>query len=331
MRVVLLATVVLGTMMAAGCRTHHAPTVTPQAFAGSVASAMAVASSGDALTSVASASPEPKGVAFDSIGALDAVSDGTVWIAVGATLMVSRDEGHTWERLPDPPSAVSSLDFVDPVHGFAIDEEGLIKTLDGGRTWRQWNRGLRGDVQFVDQQDGWVSDGDLLRTTDGGVTWNAGANPCGTHERAIYGFYSVSGGWAACGGQFATIMQTSQWFFRSDDGGVSWKRIGGFSIVGTPVAGVPALHVGAIVDVFAIDESCAWFGSIRLPATTLGCRPERSVGETDLGEIRLFVFPSGERGYALLRGQELIATTDGGASWCVRYTHEPYRHDFPKC
>jgi photosystem II stability/assembly factor-like uncharacterized protein len=65
----------------------------------------------------------------------------TWWIASGAhgdtTLFQTADGGQRWASwTPRAPfAAVSALDFVSGAQGWAIGSAGLLRTIDGGRTW----------------------------------------------------------------------------------------------------------------------------------------------------------------------------------------------------
>ncbi len=109
----------------------------------------------------------------------------------GATLLVVPSPTRTIpETVFDapPPSGISTLTFIDPLHGWAIDTcpESktsnftntwctIISTDDGGVTWRRQYREIHklGEPQFLDAENGFaIASGDsILATSDGGNTW----------------------------------------------------------------------------------------------------------------------------------------------------------------
>lgn len=118
----------------------------------------------------------------------------------GAQLLSTSDGAKTWEPLPDPPGAGSTvvIDFVDTndfwdlvtqpgwVAGLSPPGDWLYRTTDGGRTWTLVAKDLAmGDrvayFHFVDADHGFVSQDspnepagpvELNTTSDGGRTWN---------------------------------------------------------------------------------------------------------------------------------------------------------------
>lgn len=107
---------------------------------------------------------------------------GDALVAVGdhGNLLVSRDEGVTWQQRPTPTRALlTGVNFPDARHGWAVGHDGVIlATTDGGETWRRQDAGQPSDtvlldVLFLDAQRGFVlgAYGKFLATADGGATW----------------------------------------------------------------------------------------------------------------------------------------------------------------
>ena len=116
---------------------------------------------------------------------------------------------------------------------------GLIRTTDGGKTWSPANGNLSGDDLAVrsvaiHSQDpltmlracGRGAGGRLWKTTDGGKTWT---------KLDLDGDFDGTGPSALCGEVVAFDLRTpqtvyvgceSKGFFKSIDGGVTWRRLG---------------------------------------------------------------------------------------------------------
>jgi photosystem II stability/assembly factor-like uncharacterized protein len=67
--------------------------------------------------------------------------------------------------------------FIDTLQGWAGDEAGRVfHTTDGGESWYLQATGLGGgiyDIQFIDQNEGWMAAFiGLWHTTDGGRNWD---------------------------------------------------------------------------------------------------------------------------------------------------------------
>lgn len=88
--------------------------------------------------------------------------------------------------LVQSPGHLNDVAFVDPLHGVAIGNQGLIwRTTDGGRRWSTIRCDWPGDLHrivFADTKRGWIvggrflpangmHEGVVLRTEDGGITW----------------------------------------------------------------------------------------------------------------------------------------------------------------
>ena len=89
-------------------------------------------------------------------------------------LLVSGDEGKTWETRAAPMPLVSlEVDPGDPQRWIGATERGIFASTDGGGSWRQQDP--TPNVRFA-----WADDGELYRvdpggpvkvSTDGGETW----------------------------------------------------------------------------------------------------------------------------------------------------------------
>jgi photosystem II stability/assembly factor-like uncharacterized protein len=137
------------------------------------------------------------------------VYDKSAWV-VGdaATLLVTRDQGESWERVAPPPGVSADLHAVCVVNGtqgWAVGDHGtILATADGGRKWtiQRPPAGVRGrllDCYFVNGDRGWITaeDGTVLATRDGGARWDVAARldaALGVPARAIR-FQSGNEGW----------------------------------------------------------------------------------------------------------------------------------------
>jgi photosystem II stability/assembly factor-like uncharacterized protein len=94
------------------------------------------------------------------------------------------DGGQTW-RASTPISVHADRyyeGFVDPAHGFVLDNHGLHRTADGGHTWQRapftFSRANLISAGFVTSAVGFTLEGigasnrsRLYETTDAGRTW----------------------------------------------------------------------------------------------------------------------------------------------------------------
>ena len=140
------------------------------------------------------------------------------------------DKGEKVTLLPSwVEKAIYNVDFTDPQNGLAIGQDGLIiKTSDGGKTWKQiklelplqeWQAAqphLFSMSHGADPQKVWAVGpvGTIIRSQDGGETWE---NLSLGRDVTLNGvaFANDSEGWVA--GEFGTILHTS-------DGGRTWQE-----------------------------------------------------------------------------------------------------------
>lgn len=106
------------------------------------------------------------------------------WDSGTGNLMVSGDDGRTW----DTRSTLALRDFTvsptDPALLLATTEKGLVRSNDGGRSWQQMpGAPLLAVLAWPQAQTlfGVAPDGAVVQSADGGTTWarrgNAGGQP----------------------------------------------------------------------------------------------------------------------------------------------------------
>jgi len=171
----------------------------------------------------------PAGKARQSLAAVHFFDQrrGLVATDNGAILLTS-DAGDTWEAadVQRRTRAIASIFFLNDQRGWALGNDGVLRTDDGGRTWtpmtaEEGGRRVSGRaMHFVDAATGWIAGmhASLLRTTDGGVTWDPAAIPLGAGERPSFWdvhFADHVHGWVV--GEEGIVLTT-------EDAGVSWTR-----------------------------------------------------------------------------------------------------------
>jgi hypothetical protein len=100
------------------------------------------------------------------------------------------------------PGGFGGLQFVSGSQGWAVGQDTILATADGGAHWTTQLSGKLNltSVDFVSRQDGWaVGTTSLLATTDGGAHWMALSEPCPV-IRSVH-FISPTTGFAVAGGQ----------------------------------------------------------------------------------------------------------------------------------
>lgn len=191
---------------------------------------------------------------------------------------------------PARPPLVT-IDFVGPSRGWAAGAGQILRTDDGGATWRVWTFPKDGEVSideigFWDRQTGCAADlrGAVWRTSTGGRTW---VHRAAGHSGEYVGLaLRPSHAWAT----YAYVRDDDEhteaysWLSTSSDGGDNWS----------PAPAVTATG-GALADLDFVSEARGW------AAGSQSVYYKDSDGNT--------------RGYNVA----LIARSDdGGATWPVR-------------
>src|SRR5581483_2714139 len=231
-RATIAAVAAVASLVVAGC--HSGSPSRPQASGGAVnaetstsSSTTTTASNMTGTTRVPAARVSQAMVAADCPGAV--ALEGTAGsatrnslqmvsaqkgFAVDATTVLVTDDGRTWTVRHNGSEPMFSVDAVDADHAWAVGQNVVLATADGGRTWRpvaEPGQGMLRIVDFIDAGNGWgATAGHLYRTTDGGQTWTRADAPCGGEAVCFTG---PDDGWAAEGPHV----------YRSTDGGDTWQ------------------------------------------------------------------------------------------------------------
>jgi photosystem II stability/assembly factor-like uncharacterized protein len=164
-------------------------------------------------------------------------------------LYATNNGGRTWRHTGQVPPAVTVAQFVDPREGWAVWQGPaaagsgafkLLRTTDGGRTWRLlWTiargaggSGVFGWVRFETPEDGWLARWitgfpgfTLARTTDGGRTWHTERLPVLGNGRTLKGFTLTvlqPPTFRGPVGVMAAWANGSLIVYRSEDSGAAW-------------------------------------------------------------------------------------------------------------
>jgi hypothetical protein len=174
---------IAASLVAAGCGTATAPSAGGQAAS--------PATGGGTPTASAPASSAPA-----SSAAAGTPTTGPPTTGGSAGAACSGAQAATVE-----PGQLTGLEFVSANRGWAVGQDAILATADGGAHWRPQLSGQLNltSVDFISGQDGWAVGGtSLLATTDGGAHWTALPEPCPV-IRSVH-FFSPTTGFAVAGG-----------------------------------------------------------------------------------------------------------------------------------
>jgi len=284
-----------------------------------------------------------KSGSFAWLHAVFFVDESRGWAVGGkGALLATTDGGAHWElRRPPTEDAMRDVFFTDAETGWVVCERSiympmrkeeartyLLKTTDGGETWRRVDV-LNGPdvdivlarVRFADARHGWTFGemGALFATEDGGGSWARQRVPT-RHLLLGATFLDARQGWLVGAG--STLLQTV-------DGGASWRagEVAGstqkISVQASAQTSAPKLRLNAVS--FA-DARRGWAVGARgaVLATIDGGRTwlaQTSGTESDLFDVKFF---DAREGRAVGADGVAIHTADGGATWRVETTGTPH-------
>lgn len=201
---------------------------------------------------------------------LDVTKCGDRLVAVGirGLIVVSHDEGVTWEQRPSPIDVtLTSLVCVGSGMGFAVGhEETLVRSADDGLTWELVRTDSAGvpllRIRFLDDNNGFAVGGRgvILRTTDGGASW--ARSVVSTDDGFDPHLFDI----ALLADRGLLLAGEAGRLFRSSDGGVSWLELKSpyagsfFGLVGLGSASV--LAYGMLGHVFLSQDGGDSWGQL---------------------------------------------------------------------
>jgi photosystem II stability/assembly factor-like uncharacterized protein len=257
------------------------------------------------------------------------------------------DGGQTWFvkqlEIPDPNasrglSAETWLDFVDAAHGWVLVRVngntamsgGVMRaTDDGGTTWKTLGVPAAGPIRFITAADGWLDGGanadpepGLYVTRDGGRDWErVTLKAPAEFEAKVYPTYRLpefadkdSGSMLVTFGEpndespklalFTTKDSGHTWLARGSakEGGTSWQ---------TTYAGREWMALGCPNREFAALRS----GGETVSQSKASKAASEALCSRVGGGIDQVSFVDDTRGWVLLVGGGLLATSDVGATW----------------
>ena len=222
-----------------------------------------------------------------AIGARGALAVGYVHDGALGIVVATADAGKTWQTRYVGSDVLTAVSFADARHGWAVGTTGVLATADGGAHWRLQRAVSRfyhlTAVTFADARHGWAVGGTGQAPKKPGfimATSDGGAHWTtrlpGTSDRLNgVSFVDALRGW---------VVGNRGVVYRTQDGGRSWALS----------------HLDAHWELGAVAFSDAGHGWAVV-------HPRWSLGAASSGDS--------ERGWGLLRQLDLLATSDGGATW----------------
>ena len=208
-----------------------------------------------------------------------------------------------WEYQNFSPGNLTSVCFVDSLTGWAVGDEELIHTTDGGKSWKYQDASrLRGEymnsVFFKNKNLGWIVGSIILHTTDGGQNWTGqerGANQNKNYELRSVFFYDEKIGWAS--GDSSLILRTT-------DGGLNWQS----QSVGN--------NIQTVYSIYFIDSLKGWAVKQNevLQSTNSGVSWNK-IYTVNVNYLSSIFFLDSLYGWTVGGSGVIFNTIDGGKNW----------------
>lgn len=213
---------------------------------------------------------------------------------------VDVEEGD-WERLNPNPSVLNGKDvyFINDLIGFVLNDEQLIRTRDGGKTWKELMSIPAGNrIEFHNLIGYIVGDnGTIYRSTHNGEGWNPLQFEFTDHLNAI----SIIN-------QDTLIVTGDRKVFRSEDAGKTWVS---YDVPNIDIEDsfFQTDKIGHVAGLNGVIQKTQDGGQTWYPTEITGLVP------SDFFRI---VFVNDSLGFATQEHSDLYFTTDGGESWAEK-------------
>lgn len=219
---------------------------------------------------------------YETLSAVDFINS-SMGLVVGTHGLVIRttNGGVKWDSYSSSTrKTLRGIDFFDASNAIAVGDSAIIKSTDGGFTWRATgpaNRTLYG-VRYVNASTILAigANGTLFRSTDGGEQWNSQGGLTGS-LRSIY-FVDQNNGWIS--GKDGILFATS-------DGGLTWSSQTGLGIGLTQ-------HLNAVQFLSPQTGICAGSGAVIMRTTNSGLnwttQPRGNIDIAVIDGTKNFVF-----------------------------------------
>jgi photosystem II stability/assembly factor-like uncharacterized protein len=245
------------------------------------------------------------------VGGINDVSFATTkvgWATAGNAVLQTADGGLHWAvHTMRNHAKMYDVQALTVRRVYAAAGDVLLRSLDGGATWQRLKTGALkrvGRVSFTNLRNGWVGGTKgIVHTTDGGAHW--------TTQLAIGPTVNSLDSTGPRDG-WATIDGT---VYRTTDGGAHWL----------PQSAAP---FAAWVIAFGSASAAIGTSSVYpepfaggLNRTTDGgatWQPSSTAADNYQGGLAALQFVSATTGWAAGSGGEILATTNGGASWAAQ-------------
>ena len=260
-------------------------------------------------------------------------------------------DGARWDAVPASTPPVNEVFFISPLVGWAIAApifaggapQGptppptppvLLRTDDGGLTWRAAGTRSVASVCFANERDGYgVDGGQVLRTADGGQTWTVVFDVRHGEVGPWHPTVSCADGLRSARVQFtgtgAALGHAPYVVYRTADSGASWQLdfIEGYTL-GRVFAAPPSTpQLGSYPSKLgSLGSGKTWFITCSPPVDVQSYLVVDTTGTTIAkGDVKtrgcsIDAQVIDERHVVAVSLKSVVATEDGGVTWKTIFT-----------
>lgn len=208
-----------------------------------------------------------------------------------------------WEYQNFAPGDLKSVCFVDSLTGWAVGDDELMHTTDGGKSWTyqeisnpKWEH--KNSILFKNRNLGWVVGVEIYNTNDGGKHWSKqerGTSQNRNFELRSVFFYNEMIGWAS--GDSSLILRTT-------DGGLNWQS----QSVGSTTQTVYSIYFTDSLKGWAVKQN-------EILQSTNSGESWNKIYIANVNYLSSIFFLDSLNGWSVGYGGVIFSTTDGGKNW----------------
>ena len=292
-----------------------------------------------------------KPIPYTGIASAMHFTSSTTGFVVGGSgnILKTTDSGINWSSTSNLAKyGLLDVYFPNPSLGFAVGDDYVLKTINGGATWDSLYIGSwrLTSVHFSDNNNGFAPtdyDGIIFRTTNSGNSWFKDST--GFDSQSFYSVFSVDANTAYVGGKNGTIIKTTNggqiWnpvspltsgsyiyslSFSSTTTGYACSSSGNIckttnegnswvTLFSSPTNYINSISIGSGGSGFAV-------GSSGLVVKTTDLNTWNNI-RSSIIEDRLYsvFFTNDNNGYICSTGGKILKTTNSGNSWVIKYNN----------
>ena len=240
--------------------------------------------------------------------------------AYGNDIFVTSDGGNNWQYVSKSiRDDIISIDFVNKRKGWAIGNNGLYYTTNGGSEWSKKAFPIekfqkysgRSSLNMIDSLYGWVNnDSRVFNTTDGGESWNE-VKFDSTFAFGKIKFFNRSLGIIYNVQFYSSPTWRQNFILATTDGGESWNK---YPDSASNDYNFNNITFSESSKLWGVNAEGLWM------STNMGKDWKLKYPDLSYSQ-KAITFLDPLNGFAALSSDEMVRTRDGGDTWELYYAN----------